>query len=111
MVTLTVSSFVDRLSDMQRSPSSVSYKLDSYTMPEGGTRSSPNASSALFVYDSLLCLAREIDLVWRRSFRFMTLFYFITRHLMLVSLIVDAVYSSENNRVMANATLLLIFTY
>lgn len=48
-----------------------------------------------FLYDSILCIAQEIDLVWTRSFRYMTLLYFITRHMMLVSLIIDAIYNQK----------------
>jgi len=49
----------------------------------------------VFLYDSLLSLVREIDLIWTRSLRWITLMYFITRHMMLVSLVVDVAYGSS----------------
>ncbi|KAF8519184.1 hypothetical protein JB92DRAFT_2899812 [Gautieria morchelliformis] len=48
---------------------------------------------AFSLYDFVLCLSNEIDLVWRRPFRYMTVLYFITRHLMIGSLIIDAAYN------------------
>ncbi|KAF8584886.1 hypothetical protein K439DRAFT_1660541 [Ramaria rubella] len=48
---------------------------------------------AFSLYDLVLCLSQEIDLVWRRPFRYMTILYFVTRHLMVISLIIDVGYN------------------
>lgn len=58
---------------------------------------------AFSLYDFFLCLSDEIDLVWQRRFRYMTVLYFITRHLMIVSLIIDTAYNPGQPQVITCA--------
>lgn len=54
---------------------------------------------ALFVYDHLLCMSREMQLMWQPTLRFSTMLYMMTRYLLYGLLLTQNIIPESLHRV------------